>query len=234
MRLPRRALRRARRRHLDSEPGPCGTAIRPCAGVRQGARDLGVEELQRREAAGERQTLLRGGQLQRRGDAPRAVERAREPGLEPARRAPPAARSRAGPNPPLPASFTLTTSHAPSSAARSHVVGGRGSARRPRSALDLRAHLGELLERARTAARPARGRSGASASMRRDRLVGRPGAVRVDPQRGPRADRLAHGRDALGVIGQADLQLEARVAVAEPLGGRARRPPRAARPAACG
>ena len=44
------------------------------------------------------------------------------------------------------------------------------------------------------------------------RLVHRPGAVGVDPQRRPRADRLAHRRHALDVVGQPDLQLEAGVA----------------------
>ncbi len=71
---------RARRRHLQ----------RPVDGRRQRAGERRVEQLERRQPAGQLD-VLGGGELQRRGDAPGAVERARQERAEPVARAPPAA-----------------------------------------------------------------------------------------------------------------------------------------------
>ena len=58
-------------------PGPAGTFSVPLRGRRQGARERRVEQLQRRQPAGQLE-VLGGGQLQRGGDAPGPVERARQ------------------------------------------------------------------------------------------------------------------------------------------------------------
>ena len=52
-----------------------------------------------------------------------------------------------------------------------------------------------------------------SASIERDRLVDRPRAVGVEPDRHRRAGRRAHGGDAPGVVADADLDLHAREAL---------------------
>ena len=57
---------------------------------------------------------------------------------------------------------------------------------------------------------------------RAHRLVHRPRAVGVHPQRRPGPDGLADRGHPVGVVGQADLDLEAGVALAQPLGGLSR------------
>ena len=124
------------------------------------------------------------------------------------------------------ASFTLTTSQASSSTARRTARAGDRLVRRDRRGHSP-AHLAQLLEAAAGCSTNSMSKR-SSARISRDRLLDRPGAVRVHPQRGPGADRLAHRRDALLVLGQADLHLEARVArahaLARPLGHLGRRP----------
>ena len=62
-------------------PGPCGTGSSPALGAGRARGQLGVEQLERGQAAGQRHALG-GGQLQRGGDAPGAVERARQEGAQ--------------------------------------------------------------------------------------------------------------------------------------------------------
>ena len=200
--------------HAEARAGAAPRASRRAGGG--SARASGrVEQLERRQPAGERQ-LLGGGQLQRGRDSPRAVERARQERVEPvrarlaqqlARRLEAAARRPASRSP---------TSQA-SSSDRAAQLAQRGD----------RLVRGDRRWTRAGAPRPARAamRHGCSTSsrscpsMRPDRvhrLVDRPGAVGVHPQRGPRPDRLAHRGHPLHVVGQPDLQLEAGVAVAQP------------------
>ena len=67
---------------LDAEPGPDGNLEHPGARPPQRLRDPGGEELERRQAAGEREPLG-GGDLERGGDAPGPVEGRAEDRLEP-------------------------------------------------------------------------------------------------------------------------------------------------------
>ena len=215
LRAPRRPARA--RRHLQ----------RPVARRRQRARERRVEQLQRRQPAGQLQ-VLGGGQLQRGGDAPGPVERARQERAEPLRARQPqrlaggAEAARAGQlHVDDVAGLSLDRARAPRAPSR--------PTRPPRSGWTRGRAPGAAPRGCGRAARRTRGRSCSSARMLRDRLVDRPGAVGVDPQRGPGADRLAHRRDALLVVGQADLHLEARVAGAHALARRARPPPPAVR-----
>ena len=122
--------------------------------------------------------------------------------------------SRAGLKPPAPATFTFTTSHASSSAAR----------RSSRSVETDSSAAIAVDTRWRTSASSRSVRHGCSTSSRSfpsmPRIACTASSTDQAPlastrKRRPRPDRLAHGRHALDVVGQADLQLEAGVAVAQ-------------------
>ena len=189
----------------------------PLAGAGRRARHLGVEQLQRGQPACQRQALARR-QLQGGRDPPRAVERARQPGSKAVlARRPQRARARARSRRCRPAS------RSPRRTRRAR----RRRARRRRRRSTRRRPPARPPPRARspaprgcgTAAPPAAGRVARQRRDRLHRLRGAPGAVGVDPQGRPRAHRLAHRGHPLGVVGQADLDLEAGVAVAHALRG---------------
>ena len=184
------------------------------AGAGSARASARVEQLERRQAAGEREPLA-GGELERGGDAPRARRACSKEGLDArvARRL--AARLARGPKPPLPASFTFTASQAPSSTARAHVVGRRRSARRRRSATTTRARTSASSSSVAHGCSTARGRAARARGSRStaSSTVQAPLASRRSAGHGP--DRLAHRGHALRVVGQPDLELEAGVAVAQ-------------------
>ena len=194
-RVPRRALRPARAlaRRSTPRPGPARhgeQAVARAAGAR--AR-VGVEQLQRRQAAGERAAARRP-PAGARPRSPGPVERARQErrrcrarravAERLARGAEAAAAARASRSRRRSASGSAA---ARTSSARGHrLVGGdrgRHALRAPRPAPRASRRAAP-----RTGGRTARGCGCAAIG-----LVHRPGAVGVDPQRRPRADRLAHG-----------------------------------------
>ena len=127
--------------------------------------------------------------------------------------------SRAGSKPPQPASLTFDHVAGPSSTARrtSSGVGHRlvGGDRRGHAL----AHLGQLLQRARRAARRARGRAASSARIARTASSTDQAALASSRSagQGPTASRTAATRSASS--GRPDLDLEAGVALAQALAG---------------
>ena len=99
------------------EPGPGRHLQRPAPGPGQRRRQRRVEEVQRRQAAGQRQ-LLGGRELERAAIPHGSVQGARQERVRARASAPRAAARAPGLKPPAPASFTFTTSHASSSTAR--------------------------------------------------------------------------------------------------------------------
>ncbi len=127
--------------------------------------------------------------------------------------------SRAGPKPPAAGQLHV---HGVARAQRRggvHVLGAGDRLVGGHGDLHPGAHLGQLLERGAGLLDQLQVQR-RQLGQRRHGLVGRPGAVGVHPDRGPRAHGLAHGAHPLGVVGQPDLDLEARVALAQArLGG---------------
>ena len=212
--VPRRALRLARRRR-PSTPRPGSLRAPPSA--RRGPAEQPARA--RRRTARASPARRRANARRRRAGARRRCPTARRACSTGRRRARPrravriAARARRSRR--TPASFTFTASQAPRLGRGAHVVGAgdrlvggdrhRHAARAPRPAPRA----------SRRAARPARGRTARARAIRSTASSTVQAPFASSRSAGQRADRLAHRRDALDVVGQADLELEARVAVAQ-------------------
>ena len=218
----------------DAEPRALGHREQPVARARAAPARSRASNSSSVASPQASDTRSDGRELQRRGDAPRAVERARqERRPRPCSRASRSA-SRAALKPPLRGELDVDDVARRRSPRRRARRRRRRPTRRRRSAPAPRARtLGQLVQRrARLldelevvgGERP----SAATASST-DQA---PFASIRSAGHGPIASRTA--RDALDVVGQADLQLEAREAVAHAVGRALGRPRRAARRAACG
>ena len=176
-------------------PGPRGTASVPRAGAGSAARHPASNRLERGQPAGERELLRRrpAGARRRCPRGRRACSTGTAPGRASAPRAAPRARAEAAAG--GAASRSPRRRRRSSTARRTSAGAGHRLVGRDRRGHAL-AHLGQLLERARTAAPRARGRA---ARARGSRAPPRPPTTRrwrpaAAPATGPTASRTAATR----------------------------------------
>ena len=217
------------RRPRDAQAGPARHRERPAPGAGR-ARAIAASNSSSVARPHASDSALGGGELQRRGDSPRAVERARQERAEAVRARlaqhlagglEAAARRRASRSPRRrPRAPPRGAARAACSPTRRRRSGWtRAGAPRP-APRSVRAGLLHELEVVVLDARGSRARPPPTDQA--------PFASTRRAGHGPTASRTAATRS--GVVGQAHLQLEARVARLERLARRARRPPRAGPP----